>query len=77
MRSRAVDYRTARQILEALIQEMPREGGPLRPDVGAEVVKQGDDVTAIRDEVFATTMATREAVKRIVVKLEAQQRGEG
>lgn len=77
MRSRAVDYRTARQMLETLNQQMPREGGPLRPDVGAEVVKQADEVGAIRDDVLAATMATREAVKRVVVKLEAQQRGEG
>ena len=77
MRSKTVDYRAARQMLETLNQQMPRDGGPLRPDIGAEVVNHGDRVGAIRDEVFATTMATREAVKRVVVTLEAQQRGTG
>lgn len=76
MRRGVVQYQAQMRLLLQLHEQMPTAGGPLRPDVGQQVARAGDQAEKFKDRVLSGAFETREAVKRLTAKLDAEQRGE-
>ena len=73
MRVLAVEYRAVLQGQQRLMEGMPRDGAPLDPHRGAQVVRHGQQLEELVDRTKNASAAVREAVRLVIQELGAQQ----
>jgi hypothetical protein len=73
MRILAVQYGAALREQQRLIAGMPRDGAPLDPHQGAQVVSHGERLEELIDRTKAVCSEVREAVRLVVQELGVQQ----